>query len=104
MTELRWLDFDYSEGDDGTGVFDAMASVTTQHAAEVQREIDTVLAWADARFAGRRGPVEDGGEWDAELQVSDEPGNPPRRCFSLTLAGSAGFCDAFRERFAPAAD
>ena len=95
-TALRWLDFDYSEGDDGTGVFDAMASVTEQHAPEVQREIDAVLAWADAQFAGRRGAMEEGGDWDAELQVSDEP---PRRCFSLTLAGSAAFCEAFRERF-----
>jgi len=33
---LRWLDFDYSEGNDGTGVFDAMASVDPGHAAAVQ--------------------------------------------------------------------
>ena len=96
---LRWLDFDYSEGDDGTGVFDAMASVTTAHAHEVQAEIDTVLAWAATHFAGRRGPVEEGGDWDAELQLADEPGPSPRRCFSLTLAGSPAFCEAFRQHF-----
>ena len=96
---LRWLDFDYSEGDDGTGVFDAMASVAIEHAAEVQGEVDAVLGWAATHFAGRRGPVEEGGDWDAELQVNDEPGSPPRRCFSLTLAGSEAFCEALRRQF-----
>ena len=94
---LRWLDFDYSEGNDGTGVFDAMASVELRHADEVQAEIDAVLAWAESAFAGRRAPVEEGGDWDADLQVLDEPG--PRRCFTLTLSGNEGFCQAFRERF-----
>jgi len=96
---LRWLDFDYSDGDDGTGVFDALASVTADCAEDVQAEIDLVLGWAATQFAGRRGPVEEGGEWDAELQVNDEPGQPPRRCFSLTVAGSEAFCDAFRQHF-----
>ncbi|NDZ17256.1 hypothetical protein C7T35_28895 [Variovorax sp. WS11] len=96
---LRWLDFDYSEGDDDTGVFDAMASVELGHAAEVQAEIDAVLAWAEATFPGCRGPVEDGGEWDAELQVSNEDTNPPRRCFSLAIGGTRAFCQALGERF-----
>lgn len=96
---LRWLDFDYSEGDDGTGVFDAMASVELRHASEVQAEIDAVLAWAEANFAGRRAPIEEGGEWDAELQVSDEDTHPPRRCFSLTIGGTLAFCQALGERF-----
>ena len=94
---LRWLDFDYSEGNDGTGVFDAMASVDPGHAAAVQAEIDAVLAWAESAFAGRRAPVEEGGDWDAEFQVQDEPG--PRRCLTLTLSGTEAFCQALRERF-----
>jgi len=98
MTVLDWLDFEYSEGDDDVGVFDALASVLTQHADAVQREIDLVLAWADAE-GGRRAPPEDGGEWDAELQVHDEAGDPPRRSFALTLSGTAAFCTAFREHF-----
>lgn len=96
---LRWLDFDYSEGDDDTGVFDALASVELGHVAEVQAEIDAVLGWAEATFAGCRGPVEDGGEWDAELQVSNEDTNPPRRYFSLAVGGTRAFCQALAERF-----
>jgi hypothetical protein len=99
MTSLRWLDFDYSEGDDGTGVFDAMASVEPRHAPEVQAEVDAVLAWAESAFAGCRGPVEEGGEWDADLQVSEEETHPPRRCFSLSIGGTMAFCRALGERF-----
>lgn len=104
MNALRWLDFDYSEGDDGTGTFDAMASVELHHAGEVQAEVDAVLAWAQSTFAGRRAPVEEGGDWEADLQVTDEAGSPPRRCFSLAVSGSRSFCEAFGERFAAAGD
>ena len=99
-TALRWLEFDYSEGDDGTGTFDAMASVELHHVSEVQGEVDAVLAWAESAFAGRRAPVDEGGEWEADLQVSDDPGNPPRRCFSLSIGGTREFCQAFGEEFA----
>ena len=96
---LRWLDFEYSEGDDGTGVFDAMASVELRHSPEVQAEVDAVLAWAEATFAGRRAPVEEGGEWEADLQVTDEDTHSPRRCFSLSIGGTLAFCQALGERF-----
>ncbi|MEJ8847035.1 hypothetical protein [Variovorax rhizosphaerae] len=96
---LRWLDFDYSEGSDDTGVFDAMASVELKYAADVEAEIATVVAWAEAAFAGRRAPVEESGEWDCDVGVIDEPGATPRRCFSLSITGTATFCEAFRERF-----
>ena len=99
MTILHWLDFDYSEGNDGTGVFDAMASVELRHAAQVQAEIDVVLAWAESTFAGRRAPVEEGGEWDAQLDISEEDTHPPRRCFSLSIGGTLAFCQALGERF-----
>ena len=96
---LRWLDFDYSEGTDDTGVFDAMASVELKHAADVEAEIATVVAWAEATFGGRRAPVEEGGEWNSDVSVADEAGATPRRCFSLSISGTAAFCEAFRERF-----
>ncbi|MDM0114721.1 hypothetical protein QTI66_21390 [Variovorax sp. J22R133] len=99
MTALRWLEFDYSEGTDDTGVFDAMASVELKYAADVEAEIARVLNWASEDFAGRRGPVEEGGDWDSDLGVIDEPGEPPRRCFTLSISGTEAFCEAFREQF-----
>lgn len=98
-TVLRWLEFDYSDGDDGTGTFDAMASVELRHVSEVQAEVDAVVAWAESAFAGGRAPVEEGGEWDADLQVTDDPGKPPRRCFSVSIGGTRAFCQAFGEQF-----
>ena len=98
MTCLQWLDFDYSEGDDEVGVFDALASVLHEHAGAVRDKIESVMAWAEAE-GGRRAPVEEGGEWDAELQAGEDPGPPVRQEFGLTLSGTAAFCEAFRPRF-----
>ncbi len=98
---LDYLVFDYSEGDDDTGLFDALASVAPGRAAAVQAEIDAVLDWA-ARFPGPRAPVEEGGAWDADLQLSDEMGPPPRCSFTFSIGGVRGFCEAFRERFGEA--
>ena len=96
---LRWLDFDYSEGTDDTGVFDAMASVAPQHAAAVEAEIAEVLAWVEATFPVGRGPVEEGGEWDSDLQVVEEDDGTPRHTFSLSISGPPRFCEAFRMQF-----
>ncbi|MBS0429203.1 MAG: hypothetical protein JSR41_18150 [Proteobacteria bacterium] len=98
---LEYLVFDYSEGDDDTGLFDALAVVAPERAAAVQAEIDAVLDWA-ARFPGPRGPVEEGGAWEADLLVSDDRGTTPRRSFTLSIGGVAAFCEAFRERFGDA--
>jgi hypothetical protein len=101
---LRWLDFDYGEGTDDTGVFDAMASVELKNVPAVEAEIAHVLAWGEATCAGRRGPVEEGGEWDFDVQVIDEPGTVPRRCFSVSISGTSSFCEAFNEQFGQAID
>ncbi len=119
---LNYLEFDYSEnGDDDNafGTFDALASVGPAQVAAVHAEIAEVLGWAHATF-GEPGPVADGFAWDCDLQalreysVADtprydagrqslivEPGTAgaPRHTISLSLSGSAGFCEALRERF-----
>jgi hypothetical protein len=105
---LDYLNFDFSDDDAGGGSFDAMAAV--------------VLAWACAAF-GPATAVDDGGEWDFELQGSDESGialpvtwdmrdgqarlEPSASgaddqsfiTLTLTLGGSPAFCEAFAERF-----
>lgn len=122
---LRYLTFDYSEDDHGHGTFDAMASVTPHQAAVVQAEMAAVLTWAACDFAGVRAPLDDGGDWDVEVQAVQEvatplaldydvtscrwhtqPGTPgvPRLTYTLTITGTAAFCDALRERFALDAD
>jgi len=100
---MDYLLFDHSEGDDGVGLFEAMASVAPPRAGAVETEIGQVLAWAEAAFPGRRAPVEAGGEWDADLHVEDDEHGPaPRRTWTLSVVGTPAFCAAFRERFADA--
>jgi hypothetical protein len=99
---LRYLVFDYSEDADDGGSFDAMASVLAPQVAEVEAEIEKVLAWANAQFPGMQGPVEEGGEWDIDLQVTSENDAAPRQTYSLVMAGTPAFCEAFQIKFGSA--
>lgn len=117
---LNYLDFDYSEDADGTGTFDAMASVEPAQWDALQAEVAQVLGWAHAQFPEACGPLDEGGLWQYDLQGAQEvatplalefdpltgalrsnPGTaaPPRTTVSLSLTGSAAFCGALREHF-----
>lgn len=117
---LNYLDFDYSEDTDGTGTFDAMASVSPAQVAALHAEIAQVLAWAHAQFPDGHGPQEDGGQWQYDLQGVQEVSTPlaldfdaasgrlsctagaastPRTTITLSISGSADFCEALREAF-----
>jgi hypothetical protein len=96
---LLFLDFDDSEDPDGGGSFDAMASVQQAQLAAVRAEIAVVLDWAETTFAGQRAQLDEGGEWDADLQERVEGTSPVWHVLTLSVSGSASFCAAFRERF-----
>ena len=118
---LDYLDFEYSEDGQGIGTFDAMASTTqAQQTAAVRAEVARVLAWAHDHFPGARGPLDEEGEWDYDLQsvqeyaVQDQidydeetqqlqvrPGVPgvARHTLSVSVSGTATFCAAFRQVF-----
>ncbi len=102
---LDYLDFESSDEETGHGSFDAMASVTAERLPALLAEIDSVLAWATETFGTDAASPEDGGEWNFELQRTDEPfmqhtpGTPARTTLTLTLSGSPAFCDAFRDNF-----
>ncbi|MDB5732226.1 MAG: hypothetical protein JWQ03_2121 [Variovorax sp.] len=120
---LQYLVFDHSEDTEGGGVFDAMASTGPQQAPAVLAEVAQVLDWAHATFPGQRAPIEEGGEWDFDLQAVQEvatpqridydvdrrafdvrPGTPglTRHTVTLSIGGTGAFCEAFRSRFAAA--
>lgn len=73
---LRYLIFDASEGDEGQGSWEALASIRDADRATrlpaVLAEARAVLDWAETQAAGPRGPLEEGGHWDADLDVRDE--------------------------------
>ncbi len=117
---LSYLEFDFSEDTEGVGTFDAMASVGPPQLGAVQGEVAQVLGWAFDAFGEQRGPLDEGFEWDYDLQAQAEfsvpeswqfdpamglilthrlaPGEP-RHTVTLSLSGSEAFCQAFRDRF-----
>lgn len=73
---LDYLEFDYSEDEEGTGTWDAMASVKVERVPALAGEIEAPLRWASQKFAGRQGALEDGNDWDYDLQAQDDDGQP----------------------------
>lgn len=117
---LNYLEFDYSEGSDGSVTWDAMASVPAARWSALLAEVAAVLTWAHQAFGAQRGPLEDGGEWDYVVQGIAETATPQllryseetgvlgvqadavsiqRYTLSLSLSGTAAFSAALREQF-----
>lgn len=117
---LHYLSFDYSEDTEGTGSFEAMASIWAEQLPALHAEVECVLNWAHQAFHGTRGPVAEGCDWDYDLhglreftaadqisydaatrRLSVSGGAPgkPRHTLTLLLSGNAAFCDLFRQRF-----
>jgi hypothetical protein len=115
---LDYLDFEFSGDAEGHGTFDAMASVAPAQFGALQSEVLRVLGWAERTF-GPAAALEEGGEWDYELQGTRETSTPlrvqygaggldlhdaapaiPRITLSLTVSGTPAFCEALRKAFA----
>ncbi|MEO6280871.1 hypothetical protein [Roseateles sp.] len=94
---MRHLSFDLTDGSDDVLTLDAMASTREADHAAVMAEVAQVLAWAQAEFGGRQGPVEDGNAWDHELLVQHEAGG--WLTVTLTFSASAEFAEAFQAAF-----
>ena len=94
---MRHLTFDLTDSSDGVLTLEAMASTREAEHAAVMAEVAQVLAWAQAEFGGRQGPVEDGHAWDHELLVQHEAGG--WMTVTLTFSASAEFAEAFQARF-----
>lgn len=117
---LHFLDFDYSEDEDGLGTWDAMASVPARRLGELVAELESILAWAHATFGEQLGPQEEGGLWDYDLQC-EQAGQPLRELrfapqqarlvpplvlgdgervtLNFSLSGAPAFGQAFTARF-----
>lgn len=121
--DLRLLDFDCSEDADGVVCWDALAQPHTGHNNALLQEVSQVLAWAFGFDTQGPGPLEDGANWDYDLQATLHPnGQPPltahitfspdtrhiaitplaldhRIELSLSLSGTPGFAQAFRDHW-----
>ena len=99
LTLLQYLLFDASDNGDGTGTWDAMASVRAAHLPAVLAEVRAVLAWAEVHAPGPRAALDDGGAWDADEQVQTDG---DWTTVTLTLAGPWAWGEALVAHFAPA--
>jgi hypothetical protein len=97
---LHYLLFDASDDGEGTGTWDAMASVRAAQVPAVMAEVQAVLAWAEAHGPGPRGPLDEGGAWDADQQVQTEG---DWTTVTLTITGPWDWGEALVARF-PHAD
>lgn len=90
---LQFLDFDVSDGVDGTLTLQAVAATAIERHAAVLDEVAQVLAWARRQFPHGPGPIEEGLDWLDDLQVTVEAGQ--WQVVTLTLAASPRFAAAF---------
>jgi len=99
---MRYLSFDLTDSSDDILTLEAMASTREAEHAAVMAEVEQVLAWAQAEFGSRQGPVEDGHAWDHELLVQHEAGG--WITVTLTFSASPEFADAFQAAHGQADD
>lgn len=94
---MDFLNFNLTEVDDGVTSLEAMASTAAAQHQAVMDEAQQVLDWAWHRFPQSHGPLDDGMDWDHDLQVTLEGGG--WHTVVLTLTGTARFVDAFIAAF-----
>ena len=94
---MHYLSFDLSEDAEGVTTLEALAATAAEQHAAVMAEVQQVLAWAWQHYPHSPGPLDDGMDWDDDLQVQVEHGG--WHAVSLTLAGSPRFVEAFFAAF-----
>jgi hypothetical protein len=95
---LQYLIFDASDDGEGTGTWDAMASVRAEQLPAVMAEVRAVLARAEAHAPGPRSPLDEGGAWDADEQMQADG---EWTTVTLTLTGPWAWGEALLAHFAP---
>ena len=95
---LNYLIFDASDDGEGTGTWEAMASVRAADLPAVLAEVEQMFTAAERESPGPRGPLDDGGAWDAEQQVQTDG---DWTTVTLILTGPWEWGEALVERFTP---
>lgn len=94
--QLHYLIFDASDDGEGTGTWEAMAGVRAYELASLSAEIQTVMQRALATEPGPRGPLDEGGVWDADEQITTDG---EWHTATLTLTGPWEWGEALMREF-----
>ena len=95
--QLQYLIFDASDDGEGTGSWEAVASVPPDELSTVMAEVRAVEAAAQSDAPGPRGALDDGGAWDLDVQTL--PDGDERVSVTLTLTGPWDWGEALIGRF-----
>lgn len=99
---LQYLTFDLSDAGDDIAILEAMASTRAEHHAAVLAEAQQLLDWAWRHHPHSHGPLDDGGEWDHDLQVHRE--DEHWHTVTLTLTARPHVAQALLAAFDPPED
>lgn len=94
--QLNYLIFDASDDGEGTGTWEAMASVRDGDWPDAKAEVQAVLSAALLNEPGPRGPLDEGGAWDADEQTSRDG---EWTTVTLTLTGPWEWGEALMREF-----
>lgn len=95
---MTYLLFDTSDDGQGMGTWEAMASVRADRLPQLMAEVDAALALAERSAPGPRGPLDEGGAWDADLQVQTEG---EWTAVTLTVSGPWDWGEALVAQLSP---
>ena len=95
MTPL-FLSARLDETGEDQGCIEILASVQAPQLDAAQAEIQAIVHWAQAHAPGPKGPLEEGGSWDADLGTQQEGG---WNNLSLSLVGPLAWCEALLQHF-----
>ena len=94
--------FDASDDGGDQGTWEAMAGVRASERATrlpaIEAEAKTVIDWAERHAPGPRGPLDDGGAWDADIDIAED-GEWLR--FTLTITGPIAWGETLMAHFNP---
>jgi hypothetical protein len=96
---MHYLTFDASDDADGITTLEAVAATSADRHGAVLAEAQQVLDWAWRQFPHSHGPIDEGHDWDHDLQVTAEGEGGRWQVLTLTLAASPRFAEAFQGEF-----
>jgi hypothetical protein len=117
--DLQFLEFDCSEDSQGVVCWDALAQPVARHTPALLEEVRRLLVWAHRFGPQAPGPLEDGANWDYDLQIrcgnrqvhcvwqsaqeklalSPKPSSDEEIVLSLSISGTPEFAQAFRDQW-----
>ncbi len=97
MPRLRYLTADLALAADDQAVLEAVASTSAAQHPAVLAEVDQLLAWCHQRHPDTQGPLDEGGDWQHDLQVTHEADG--WHSVSLTLTARSALVDDLMQTF-----